>query len=475
VPLIFLSYRREDAAGYAGRLRESLEERFGEGRVFRDVDTLEPGQDFVQAIEQRVAQCTAFLALVGREWLETTDNSGRLRLQQPDDYVRREIAAALARPDLLVIPVLVEGVSMPPSTDLPEDIRALARRHAVSLRDETWVHDVDRLAGAITRALDQYPNAGKATQRDRTVGPPRRWLKHAGLAGFGILMLALGITLPRLRPGRTDPGRPDPDSVVPPNGETGVAFKIDLPRVAEFEIGESIYTLLWASLTPRPDGSVLRLRLRFSNEGQYAANFYSSGFRLDLGRQVVAASDGTNTLVPGYSIEHGEVVFQIPAGTRRAMLRIVDSESAELPLDLSRSGRLSRADTSDPGDAMSRAIVTSIAANLPAELLATPTARYALTRATARLFVNKIRLEFAIRLANASSSGDYFNDANFRLAVAGEVSAPVSGPAGIVPGNSTTTGNFVFEVPTQTRHVTLRVLQNGQIAAERNFDIPSRR
>jgi hypothetical protein len=475
VPLIFLSYRREDAAGYAGRLRESLEERFGEGRVFRDVDTLEPGQDFVQAIEQRVAQCTAFLALVGHEWLETTDSSGRLRLQQPDDYVRREIAAALARPDLPVIPVLVEGVSMPPSTDLPEDIRGLARRHAVSLRDETWAHDVDRLASAIKRALDQRPNPGQITQRDRTAGLPRRWFKHAGLAGFGILMLALGITLPRLRPGPADPDRPDPDSLVSNPGDAGVTYKIDLPRVAEFEIGESIYTLLWASLTPRLDGSILRFRIRFSNEGRYASNFSSGAFQLDLGRQVVAASDGTNALVPGHSIEHGEVVFRIPTGTRRGVLRIVDSESAELPLDLSRSGRLSRADTADPGDAMSRAIVTSIAPNLPADLLSTATGSYTLTRATARLFVNKIRLEFAIRFANTSSSGDYFNDANFRLAFAGEVGAPVGAPAEIVPANSTTTGNFVFEIPTQTRRVTLRVLQNGQTAVERDFDIPSRR
>jgi hypothetical protein len=147
--LVFISYRREDSAGFAGRLHESLERRLGEGEVFRDVDALQPGQDFVDAINARLLNCKACLVLIGREWLEAKDDAGRRRLEQDDDYVRLEIAAALARPGVLVIPVLVEGVSMPTSLVLPESIRALSRRQAVTLRDETWDTDVDRVAAAL--------------------------------------------------------------------------------------------------------------------------------------------------------------------------------------------------------------------------------------------------------------------------------------------------------------------------------------
>src|SRR5262245_28822469 len=149
MPTTFISYRRDDAAGYAGRLHEALENRLGRNRVFRDVDTLEPGQDFVEAIESRLADCRVFLAMIGREWLDARDSAGRRRLDQPDDYVRLEIVNALSRRNVRVIPVLIEGASMPPAESLPEDVRPLTRKQAVHLRDDAWDHDVDRLASVI--------------------------------------------------------------------------------------------------------------------------------------------------------------------------------------------------------------------------------------------------------------------------------------------------------------------------------------
>ena len=115
--------------------------------MFRDVDTLRPGQDFVQAIEARLTDCRVMLAVIGREWADARDMTGSRRLDEPYDFVRLEIAAALTRPNVLVVPVLVEGASMPAATELPENIRPLARRHAVTVRDETWDADVDRLVG----------------------------------------------------------------------------------------------------------------------------------------------------------------------------------------------------------------------------------------------------------------------------------------------------------------------------------------
>src|SRR5215510_8475155 len=103
--LVFISYRRDDSAGYAGRLHESLERRLGSDHVFRDVDTLQPGQDFVDAINQRLRECQVFLAIIGREWLDARDATGRRRLDQENDYVRLEISVALNRSQLLVVPV----------------------------------------------------------------------------------------------------------------------------------------------------------------------------------------------------------------------------------------------------------------------------------------------------------------------------------------------------------------------------------
>ena len=146
---VFISYRREDSAGYAGRLHEELEERLGAGTVFRDVDTLRAGQDFEEAIRSRLHQCGACVVMIGPGWVKSQTASGQRRLDQPGDYVVMEIAAALTRPDVLVVPVLVGGANMPSPDDLPESIRPLARRHAFSVRDETWEADMDRLAATL--------------------------------------------------------------------------------------------------------------------------------------------------------------------------------------------------------------------------------------------------------------------------------------------------------------------------------------
>jgi hypothetical protein len=111
-PGIFISYRRQDAPHLAGRLYDRLGEHFGQERVFMDVDSIEPGLDFGEIIERAVSSSAVMLVLIGDKWLTTTDPRGRQRLDNPDDYVRLEIEAALGR-EIRVIPVLVEGAAMP--------------------------------------------------------------------------------------------------------------------------------------------------------------------------------------------------------------------------------------------------------------------------------------------------------------------------------------------------------------------------
>jgi hypothetical protein len=146
---IFISYRRDDAGGWAGRLYDKLVQQFGEDHIFMDIDTISPGVDFVEAIQQAVTSCDVLLALIGQTWLTATDASNsRRRIDIPTDYVRVEIAAALKR-NILVIPVLLPKASMPRMKDLPQVLRSLSRRQAFDLSETRFHHDVYRLLSSL--------------------------------------------------------------------------------------------------------------------------------------------------------------------------------------------------------------------------------------------------------------------------------------------------------------------------------------
>ena len=149
---IFISYRRDDSGGWAGRLYDRLSQYFGRDHVFMDIDTIEPGLDFAEVIEQAVGSCDALVALIGKQWLTITDASGRRRLENPEDFVRLEIATALAR-NIRVIPALVHGASVPGSSDLPDALKILARRKAYEISDTRFHYDVDRLIEVLDKVL----------------------------------------------------------------------------------------------------------------------------------------------------------------------------------------------------------------------------------------------------------------------------------------------------------------------------------
>jgi len=150
---IFINYRREDSSGYAGRLFDALSSHFA-GRLFMDIDTLEPGVDFVEAIEQAVGSCEVLIVVIGREWLTIKDAAGQRRLDDPADFVRLEVETALGR-KVRVIPVLVQDTPMPRTEELPPALARLARRNAIEISDARWAYDVDRLAHTIQRILEE--------------------------------------------------------------------------------------------------------------------------------------------------------------------------------------------------------------------------------------------------------------------------------------------------------------------------------
>lgn len=175
---IFINYRRDDAAGFAGRLSDSLANYFGPDRVFRDVTGIGYGADFEEVIHQRLAESGALVVLIGDRWSSVRNSDGTRRLEDPADYVSREISVAL-NDGLPVVPVLIGSAPMPRAKELPEPLRDLSRRNAITVTDERWTHDVDRLAKVL--AID-VPGSVAQRRLDRIRSLSLLLLVLAGVA-----------------------------------------------------------------------------------------------------------------------------------------------------------------------------------------------------------------------------------------------------------------------------------------------------
>jgi tetratricopeptide (TPR) repeat protein len=172
---IFINYRRDDSIGTAGRLHDRLAEAFGRDKLFMDVDHIPAGVDFVAYLNDQVAACNVFLAIIGPNWLDAKDESGRRRLDKPDDFVAIEIAAALAR-NIRVIPVLLDRARMPTEDKLPDSLKSFARRNAVEVRNAHFGRDATELIAKM--------------REGRRL---RRWRRGAILGGAAVVMLSVAV------------------------------------------------------------------------------------------------------------------------------------------------------------------------------------------------------------------------------------------------------------------------------------------
>jgi len=191
---IFISYRREDSAGHSGRLFDRLRERFGKDHVFMDVSAIEPGVDFVEAIDHAVGSCDALIVVIGRKWLTCTDAAGNRRLDDPKDFIRLETAAALRR-EIRVIPVLIQDAAMPTEKDLPEDLLKLARRQAIEISDGHWDSDTEALIETLVKVLpsEAKPSPAKITPEPSSITPAPKKNRLAWLIStITALVVALG-------------------------------------------------------------------------------------------------------------------------------------------------------------------------------------------------------------------------------------------------------------------------------------------
>ena len=151
---IFISYRQVDSWAVADALCQRLRAQFGAKQIFMDLDSIELGENFVKVIKTTVAKCDVLLAVIGKKWLNTKDEIGARRLDNPVDWVRTEIGTALGR-QMRVIPILVDRAKMPRATDLPEDLKSLASLNALRITRDSFVGDCRRLVHAIQLVLEK--------------------------------------------------------------------------------------------------------------------------------------------------------------------------------------------------------------------------------------------------------------------------------------------------------------------------------
>jgi hypothetical protein len=501
MPGTFISYRREDAAGYAGRLRESLERRLGAARVFRDVDTLRPGQDFVQAIESRLSDCAVMIAVIGREWATARDMAGSRRLDEPFDFVRLEISAALTRANVLVVPVLVEGAAMPAASELPENMRALTRRQALSVRDETWDSDVDRLVNVIESAINMRDpsradapisaarlwvaaalavvivglllfNGSRDKSRGDTAGANTAATPGGGAAGSGVPAGTAGTAAS----GGAMPGAPAAAAGAAGGGTpiaaaNGSPYTIDVPRIAEAAFGDAIFAVASGNVVMRGDTPELRLRIRVMNSGRYDVGFWDDLFRLTVGGDVLSPTSGLSTYVPGNSLRYGIITFRLRPQTRGGVLRIVQNQQtpAEIPLDLSPTGRPPVDEQAEIADSMGQAILMPVVRD-PMPLLDAGDIGVTLSSAFTRRFANTLRFSLSLRMVSHGRYAVSTGLVMMRVEAGGEQRAPYLFPNESLEPMTTGTGTAVFDLPTNTTRAVLRTTIADQ-KVEKTFDL----
>ena len=147
---IFVSYRRDDTRQAAGRLADDLADRFGSAHIFRDIEGIDPGVEFAQALNQALETCAVMLVLIGPTWLDICDAQGRRRLDNPNDWIRQEIGTALRR-GIRVVPVLIDGAALPDEASLSDELKPLVRRQALELADTRWRGDLQRLVDTLAK------------------------------------------------------------------------------------------------------------------------------------------------------------------------------------------------------------------------------------------------------------------------------------------------------------------------------------
>jgi hypothetical protein len=335
---LFISYRREDSAGWTGRLVERLKERFDEKSIFMDLDGIEPGIDFTIVLHNALESCDVLLAMIGPEWITTRDETGTLRLDDPADWVRTEIATALKR-NIRVIPVLVGGAKVPTQNQLPDDLDPLAHRQAYELTDRRWNYDVEQLINTLPSRLIRFP---LHTIKDLWSSKP------VVIGGLVIAMLVSarfvlpsGDPLPSSQGHFPNTALPSTPGVVsrqePPSKTWPHLINIGQETRLANHLTTCVYKVLAVQVDQTSDDTLsLGVTVRVTNEGPLNTDFGNDNFRMLVDNVPRTPTSTLDESVDPYSAKESTIMFTVPATTRQLALQLrMGDNMAMFPLDLS--------------------------------------------------------------------------------------------------------------------------------------------
>ena len=189
---IFISYREKDTAGETGRLVDMLKQYFYEDQIFMDIDKIEPGVDFTDVINNSLEACDVMLAVIGPNWTAKNATNSTARINDSNDWVRLEIATALER-KIRVVPVLVDGGTLPPGEELPEDLQPLLKRQAYEISNKRWRYDTENLVAFLEKSVGIPTRQTKVTTPVKTSSSTVGSIIKYGLIGLGALFVILVI------------------------------------------------------------------------------------------------------------------------------------------------------------------------------------------------------------------------------------------------------------------------------------------
>jgi hypothetical protein len=352
---VFLSYRRADSAADANFIHDHLNARFP-NRVFRDVSTVEPGMDFVEAIDNAIRSSRILVALIGPQWLSVTDASGNRRLDNPQDFVRLEIASALKQ-SIAVLPVLLRGARMPGSRDLPADMAALSRRQALEVVDSHFDQDIERLVKLVERQLgeeaDRVRLSGMATNSgwllNLDIADTRikeicyRWTDEGEFTSTGFQNIRsrdTGLPQPRyqIQLAGLKQNRPIVVKYCTADGIEHGPFKLQFD--AERELVRETKDILemtrpWLSFRNYPEDQDKTMLAYFSHLVGYKNAFSKIRYSVDndsLSSQLKFTPDWNGLGLPETS-DQDETYVEIPRGSKWVYLRFHYIDGSESPVE----------------------------------------------------------------------------------------------------------------------------------------------
>jgi hypothetical protein len=492
---VFISYRREDTAGYAGRLFDALVLRFGEPDVFMDLTDITPGSDFAEAIDRELSSCQLLLVLIGRNWLTSGDEQGHRRLQDPQDFIRREVATALAR-NIFVVPVLVQGARMPTAEQLPEDLKTLARRQAIELSDSRWDTDVARLETTISSKLDRTQPPTSTILQARL---QRRPLALGVLIGAVVAAATVIVAFTQWASSRNDivskqgsaptatdttqtrgSSQDDPATrstsmtkKEPPT--TGLTYAVPLPAVAKVKVTGQEFEILGVRLERRTgDSDLLSFLVRMTNHSEFDDGLSDGYFRLVLAEGRKTPASGPNQLVGPLAASDGEVRFEVPKDLSKTVLEISrGDEATQIAVDLRGQKPIPQDGSVDSFGLRKKPSLVNSVARLPVALSSGAEATFdgvaykVLSVSVDRYNVEKAAITITLRCtADKRSATVNFWDRNVRLVVDGVPRAPDEGLNELVQPGTSKDGTFAFLLGQKPDTLKLR------ISYSRTIEIP---